>query len=283
MKARELEAIDREQAGPAAQGARISIEGLHHGFEREGSVVRALWGVDVEIEPGQFVSLVGPSGCGKTTLLAMIGGLIVPRSGTIKIDGAEVEGPPKQAAYMLARDALLPWRTAQHNVEYGLQIRGVPREERRSRGIEWLGRVGLADFADARVGELSQGMRQRVALARTLALAPQILLMDEPFAALDAQTRVLQQQEFLGLWERTQSTVVFVTHDLREAILLSDRVIIMSHRPGRVIADIRIPIGRPREAELSDSNAECISIYQELYERLREEVKAQIFGQEAVK
>jgi NitT/TauT family transport system ATP-binding protein len=266
---------------PVARGLAITAEKVRHGFERNGRVVRALWDLDVSIAPGEFVSIVGPSGCGKTTLLAMVGGLVKARSGTVALGGKPVTCPPPEAAYMLARDALLPWRTARQNVEFGLKIRGVDRHERHRRSIEWLGRVGLRDFADARIGELSQGMRQRVAIARTLALEPQVLLMDEPFAALDAQTRLLQQREFISLWERTGATVLFVTHDLSEAIVLSDRVIIMSHRPGRIVADVHVDLARPRLAEELVGDPTYDELYRHLYDALKDEVQAQLALQES--
>jgi len=259
-----------------SSGLAITMEGVRHGFAKNDRVVRALWDLDLTIEPGQFVSVVGPSGCGKTTLLTMISGLTRPRQGSVKIDGREVTGPSPEVAYMLARDALLPWRTVRANVELGLEIRKADKALRRARSEEWLGRVGLSDFADARIGELSQGMRQRVAVARTLALEPSILLMDEPFAALDAQNRLMQQQEFLGLWEKHRSTVLLVTHDLTEAISLSDRVVLISHRPGRVIADLTIDIPRPRDIDIDHGHAKFDLYYEKLHGLLKEEVKAQV-------
>lgn len=257
-------------------GLEISIKDIRHGFAKDGKVVRALWDLDLHIEPGQFVSVVGPSGCGKTTLLTMVSGLVRPSAGTVKIGDKPVTGPSPEVAYMLARDALLPWRTVRANVEYGLEIRRVSKAVRRERSTEWLSRVGLLEYADARISELSQGMRQRVAVARTLAQHPAILLMDEPFAALDAQNRMLQQQEFLRLWERMRSTVILVTHDLSEAILLSDRVVLISRRPGRVIADMRIDIPRPRGADIDHGNASFDEYYRTLYDQLRTEVEAQV-------
>lgn len=256
-------------------GVSIALEGIRHGFAKDGKVVRALWDLDLHIPAGQFVSVVGPSGCGKTTLLTMVAGLDRPRVGKVTVDGEPVTGPSDKVAYMLARDALLPWRTVRANVEYGLTIRRVDKAERRRRSTEWLQRVGLIDFADARVGELSQGMRQRVAVARTLSLQPSILLMDEPFAALDAQNRLLQQQEFLKLWERIRSTVILVTHDLHEAIMLSDRVVLISHRPGRVIADMQIDLPRPRGEECRQDPL-FERYYDELYGLLTREVRAQV-------
>ncbi len=271
-------ALDEHTAAAAsgeATGVSIALSGIRHGFAKNDKVVRALWDLDLHIEPGEFVSVVGPSGCGKTTLLTMVAGLDRPKVGTVEVDGKPVTGPSNQVAYMLARDALLPWRSVRANVEYGLVIRRIAKEERRRRSTEWLNRVGLADFADARVTELSQGMRQRVAVARTLALSPSILLMDEPFAALDAQNRLLQQQEFLQLWERIRSTVILVTHDLHEAIMLSDRVVLISHRPGRVIADMRIDLPRPRAQEVRH-NPLFEKYYDELYGLLTREVRAQV-------
>jgi len=259
----------------------IGVFDVSHGFERNGAVVRALSEVNLTIEAGQFVSIVGPSGCGKTTLLQMIGGLVLPRVGKLTLDGEEIIAPPASAGYMLARDALLPWRTARANVEFGLEIRGVDAQRRRELSTEWLGRVGLAEFADARFNELSQGMRQRVAIARTLAMNPGVLLMDEPFAALDAQTRMFQQQEFLALWEQSRATVVLVTHDLAEAILLSDRVLIMSHRPGRIVSDVAIDIPRPRAREMEHGDATYGRYYQLLSDQLRHEVLASHAAQEA--
>lgn len=256
-------------------GVPISVKGVRHAFPHGDGVVAALWDFDLEIAAGQFVTVVGPSGCGKTTLLAMVGGLVIPRAGEVRLDGRIVTGPPSEVAYMLARDALMPWRTARQNVEFGLEIRGLGRNDRRARSAEWLERVGLSEFADSRATELSQGMRQRVAIARTLALEPRVLLMDEPFAALDAQTRILLQQEFLRLWERVNATVIFVTHDLGEAILLGDRVILVSHRPGRVVADVTIDLPRPRTTEIELDDPNFRRYYRDLSGQLKAEVQAQ--------
>jgi NitT/TauT family transport system ATP-binding protein len=254
----------------------ISVQHVRHGFPQGNGVVPALWDFDLEIPAGQFLTVVGPSGCGKTTLLAMVGGLVFPRQGEVLLDGHAVTGPLAEVAYMLARDALMPWRTARQNVEFGLQIRGQSREYRRQKSTEWLDRVGLSAFADSKITELSQGMRQRVAIARTLALEPRCLLMDEPFAALDAQTRMLLQQEFLRLWERVNATVIFVTHDLGEAILLGDRVVLVSHRPGRVVADVAIEIPRPRTTEIELDDPNFRRYYRLLSGQLKTEVQAQL-------
>lgn len=261
-----------------ARGVDVCISGVRHAFASHGTAVRVLWDLDLEIPAGQFVAVIGPSGCGKTTMLAMLGGLVRPRRGGVFLDGTEVTRPPREAAYMLARDALLPWRTAVRNVELGLEARGVPRRERREVSVDWLRRVGLGDFAHYNVLRMSQGMRQRVAIARTLAMNPRCILMDEPFAALDAQTRTILQQEFLKLWERERPTVILVTHDVAEAVLLSDRAILMSNRPGKIIMDLRIELPRPRAkvAPLEDPvfRAYC----RELETRLRSELEATSFG-----
>jgi NitT/TauT family transport system ATP-binding protein len=262
--------------GPHQTGVSISVTGVRHAFAHGEIVVWALWDFDLEIPASQFVTVVGPSGCGKTTLLAMVGGLVFPRAGEVRLDGRIVTGPPFGVAYMLARDALMPWRTVRQNVEFGLEIRGVEKSLRHERSEEWLDRVGLRDFGDARITELSQGMRQRVAIARTLALEPRCLLMDEPFAALDAQTRTLLQQEFLRLWERVHATVIFVTHDLGEAILLGDRVILVSHRPGRVVADVMVELPRPRTAEIELDDPRFREYYKRLAGQLRTQVEAQL-------
>jgi NitT/TauT family transport system ATP-binding protein len=255
-------------------GVEVTLAGIRHGFMHGDTVVRAVWDIDLRIPVGQFVALVGPSGCGKTTLLGMIAGLVQPREGQVKLDQQLVQSTPREVAYMLARDALLPWLTARENVELGLQVRGMAKAERRDISSNWLRRMGLAEFSESNILRLSQGMRQRVAIARTLAMNPRCILMDEPFAALDAQTRQLIQREFIELWEREKPTVVFVTHDLTEAILLSDRTILMSKRPGRIVADITIELPRPRNLDAPHANDGFGAYYDQLSSQLREEVLA---------
>lgn len=223
----------------------------------KGSEFVALSNINLEIVPGQFVAIVGASGCGKTTLLNMLAGLVIPTSGGVTINGTRPRLPSLDIGYMFARDALLPWRTAQHNIELPLETRGWSRKARAERAREMLELVGLKGRESQFRLQLSQGMRQRVALARTLAADPSILLMDEPFAALDARTKLTMQAEFLGIWERqkehvTRKTVVFVTHDLQEATLLADRVIVMLPNPGRVAEDKLVDLPRPRAEELGD-------------------------------
>jgi NitT/TauT family transport system ATP-binding protein len=219
--------------------------------------------VDLTVSRGEFTALVGRSGCGKTTLLNMVAGLVDPTAGELSVLGKSPRAARDHLGFMLARDALLPWRSAVRNVEYGLELRGVPRAERRATALRWLEAVHLGASADLWPWQLSQGMRQRVALARTWALAPDVLLMDEPFAALDANTRRSIQTEFLQLWQNDEHrTVLFVTHDLGEAIALADRVVLLGD--GRVLDDIRVGIDRPRD--LTRIAAE--PRYQELYGRL---------------
>lgn len=221
--------------------------------------------VSLAIPAGQFLSIVGPSGCGKTTLLNLLAGLVdTPHQGGLSLDGAPPRlGDPK-VAYMLARDSLLPWRTALQNASYGMQIRGLGRAAREARARDLLARVGLAGFEDSYPKHLSHGMRQRCALARTFALDSPFLLMDEPFGALDAQTKLQLEELLVDLWQQAKRTVVFITHDLGEAIAISDRVIVMSARPGRIVADIPIDLPRPRQVrELQKEKA-----YHELYAHL---------------
>jgi NitT/TauT family transport system ATP-binding protein len=252
----------------------VELEHVHHSFIHGDRAVRVLDDFSLSIRPSEFVSIVGPSGCGKTTVLSMAGGLLRPRIGSVRVGGREVVSTSQDAAFLFARDALLPWRSVRRNVELGLEVRGVPKAERHGRADAWLNRVRLGEFANSDVLHLSQGMRQRVAIARTLVQSPLIVLMDEPFAALDAQTRAIQQEEFIRLWEQERPTVIFVTHDLEEAILLSDRVILMASRPGRIVADLRIDLDRPRTSELRTSSDEFRRYHERLSEQLRHEVEA---------
>ncbi|SEP37718.1 ABC transporter ATP-binding protein [Amycolatopsis saalfeldensis] len=255
-------------------GAPIAFRNVSHNFIHGKRAVLVLEEFDLEIGASEFVSIVGPSGCGKTTALSMAGGLERPRHGRVLLDGRPCDGTSDDVAFMFARDALLPWRRVRRNVELGMEVRRVPAAERRRRADEWLRRVRLEEFADSDVLHLSQGMRQRVAIARTLVQSPRVVLMDEPFAALDAQTRANQQQEFARLWEAERPTVVFVTHDLEEAILLSDRVVLMAARPGRIVADLRIDLPRPRTQEMRTQSPDFAGYLETLSGRLREEVAA---------
>ncbi|HEX6947464.1 MAG TPA: ABC transporter ATP-binding protein [Acidimicrobiia bacterium] len=245
---------------------------MRHRFPSDDGPIPVLDGIDADIAPGEFVSLVGPSGCGKTTLMNMVAGLVKPSEGEVLLNGVESRQPSRSVGYMFARDRLMPWRTALGNVEFGPEVRGVPLKQRRQRAREMLALVGLAGFEDAYPAELSQGMRQRVAMARTLIIDPSVMLLDEPFAALDAQTRTLLQREFLRIWTQFRPTVLFVTHDLEEAVFLADRVLVMSARPGRIKAEFRVPIPRPRDVAEMKFDEEARRIAREVWSVLKDEV-----------
>ena len=200
------------------------------------------------VAPGEFVAVVGPTGCGKSTLLNVAAGLLQPSAGSVRVFGEPLRGINGRAGYLFQADALMPWRSAFQNIVAGLEFRGLPRDAARAQGADWLKRVGLGDFGDRYPHQLSGGMRKRVALAQTLVLNPPILLMDEPFSALDVQTRQLMENELLELWSADRKSVVFITHDLEEAIALADRVVVLSSGPGtRPIGDYVINLPRPRD------------------------------------
>ncbi|WP_019203727.1 ABC transporter ATP-binding protein [Tsukamurella sp. 1534] len=230
----------------------------------DGDTKRVLHDISLSVPTGQFIALVGKSGCGKTTLLNTIAALVQPTSGSLTVHGQQPREARAHLGFMPARDALLPWRSALGNVEYGLELRGVGKKERRETAARWLNAVHLKGSESLWPWQLSQGMRQRVALARTWALDPDVLLMDEPFAALDVTTRVAVQEEFLRLWQsERRKTVVFVTHDLGEAIALADRIVLLNG--GEVQYDVEVGIERPRN--LQDIAAD--PRYQEIHHRLR--------------
>lgn len=241
------------QALPGVQkvdDVAVHVAGVRHRYlSKNGDEVNAVDYVDLAIPKGQFVAIVGASGCGKTSVLNMMAGLITPSAGEVLLNGTRVSGTSRAVGYMFARDGLLPWRTARANVSFGLEVRGVPREERNRRAQALLEKVGLGQFGGSFPGQLSHGMRQRTALARTMAIDPEIFLLDEPFAALDAQTKIVLQEEFVRIWEESRKTVVLVTHDIAEAVAMADRVIVFSPRPGRIKADIMIDLPRPRDIE----------------------------------
>jgi NitT/TauT family transport system ATP-binding protein len=257
-------------------GKTISLNGVRHFFEshRAGDApIEVLRPTTTEVPSEQFVALLGPSGCGKTTVLNMVAGLIRPSVGVVSLNGLAPELGDTDVGYLLARDALLPWRSALHNVALPLQIRGVGRREREQLARKALEEMGLGNFVEAYPSQLSHGMRQRVAVARTLVVEPSTLLMDEPFSALDAQTRLGLQQRFLRLWERVRCTVMFVTHDLTEAILMADRVVVFSARPGEIRADFPIELERPRSLVDLQGTEQFHRLFQRIWDVFREEVK----------
>lgn len=233
--------------------------------------VKAVDNVTLEVKAGEFLCIVGPSGCGKTTLLNYAAGLLpapVLTGGTAQVLGGKPREGHERLAYMLARDSLLPWRTALGNAEFGAEARGMPPAERRARALKLLDRVGLGGFADSYPKSLSHGMRQRVALARTFCLDADVLLMDEPFGALDAQTKLQLEDLLLELWQESRKTVVFITHDLSEAIALGDRVIVMAPRPGRIIEEVPIALPRPRKIGALQKDPEYHKYYARIWETL---------------
>jgi NitT/TauT family transport system ATP-binding protein len=233
--------------------------------------VTALNNFTIEVSKGEFVSIVGPSGCGKSTFLNIVLGLIKPDTGEIRLNGTPVIGPSQERAMVFQEFGLLPWRTVTANVELGLELKGVSAERRLARANELIKLVGLNGFERHYPHELSGGMKQRVGLARALATEPEVLLMDEPFAALDAQTRDLMQAELLQIWERTEKTVLFVTHSIEEAAYLSDRVVVMTARPGRTKDVLKIQLPRPRDYEMR-LTPEFNEIKSRIWEVLKEEL-----------
>ncbi|GFN30149.1 ABC transporter ATP-binding protein [Paenibacillus xylaniclasticus] len=233
--------------------------------------ITVLDGFDLEVREGEFLAVLGPSGCGKSTFLHILAGLSKQTSGAIAVDGVPIDGVNKKSGVVFQGYALFPWRTVLQNVEVGLQIRGVRSKERKQIAREYIQLVGLQDFENRYPHELSGGMKQRVAIARSLAYSPDVLLMDEPFAALDAQTREILQSELLRIWEAKKTTIVFITHSLDEAIYLADRVAVMTARPGKVKELIDIPLERPRAAEIRNSES-FISLRQRAWEILKDEV-----------
>jgi NitT/TauT family transport system ATP-binding protein len=226
---------------------KLSLHGVAKSFRQEsGGLVDALADVSLDVASGEFVCLVGPTGCGKSTLLNVIAGLDVPDGGEVLMDGRPITGPGPDRAVLFQDPALFPWMSVRANVEFALKLIGVARRERRERGAHWLEKVHLTGFGDAQPHELSPGMRQRAVLARALACQPDVLLADEPFGALDAQSREILERELQAVWLETRNTFVFVTHNVREAVFLADRVVLMSARPGSLVAEHRISTPRPR-------------------------------------
>ncbi|MEU8618781.1 ABC transporter ATP-binding protein [Streptomyces sp. NPDC048623] len=261
----------------AAHTAKIVVDRVRKEFPVKGkdgarSVVTALDGVDLTVGAGEFLVVVGPSGCGKSSLLDLLGGLSRPTAGRILLDGSPVTGPGLDRGIVFQQYALLPWRTAQGNVEFGLEAIGIPRRERAARAREFLDLVGLSGFEGRHPHELSGGMRQRVAIARSLAYDPDVLLMDEPFAALDAQTRESLQDELRRIWQATGKTVVFITHGIDEAVHLGQRVAVMTSRPGRIKEVVPIDLPAPADGDDPRSTPEFARYRHHIWSLLRDEV-----------
>jgi len=255
--------------------AQIVIDRVTHTYRpAHGRTVLALADVSLEVRPREFLALLGPSGCGKSTLLYLIGGFLPTEAGRILVEGKPVSAPGPDRGIVFQHFALFPWKTVRANVLYGLERQRLPRAERARRAQAFIDLVGLNGFEESYPSQLSGGMKQRAAIARTLAVDPRILLMDEPFGALDAQTRALMQTELLGIWQRTPKTVIFVTHDVQEAVYLADRVAVMSARPGRIKAIVETRFGN-RDPGILRSK-EFIEKVEEIWNLVRvEAIKAQ--------
>lgn len=247
---------------------QVGISKIFREFTRDdGSRVQALADINLTIADDEFVSFVGPSGCGKTTLLRIIAGLDTATSGEVRVDGDLISGPGQKIGMVFQEYSLFPWQSVLKNVAFGLRMRGIGKEERFSIARKFISLVGLSQFEESYPYELSGGMRQRVAIARALATDPDLLLMDEPFGALDAQTRNHMQCELLDIWESSKKTILFVTHSCDEAVFLSDRVVVLSPRPGRIREIVNIPIPRPRDR----TNREFIDLRRSLLEMIEED------------
>jgi NitT/TauT family transport system ATP-binding protein len=246
-------------------GARVSVSKVWKRFDTRAGNVVALEDIDCEFPPESFVSILGPSGCGKSTLLRLIAGLIAPSAGTVAVDGNAVVGPPSSLGMVFQDDVLLEWRTVLQNVLLPVEVKRLNKVKSLERAQELLEQVGLGDFQNSRPSQLSGGMKQRAAICQALVQSPQLLLMDEPFGALDALTREQMQTDLQALWLRQRKTVIFVTHSISEAVFLSDRVIVMSPRPGRIAREIEVDLPRPRD-ERSKADPEYLRIVREIHE-----------------
>jgi ABC-type nitrate/sulfonate/bicarbonate transport system ATPase subunit len=248
----------------------IEIRGVHKEFVKGERRVLALQDIDLTVAQHEFVAILGPSGCGKSTLLNMVAGFDRPTRGSVKVEGEEIVDPSPRRCVVFQEPALFPWLTVMDNVVFGPKNRRQPAAEYRPRAAQIIEQVGLRGFEASYPAELSGGMRQRVGIARVLIMEPRVLLMDEPFGSLDAQTRSLMQELLLALWQRHQQTVLFITHDIEEALLLADRVCVMTARPGRIKKSIPVPMPRPRAIELTLS-PEFNALRREVLELIREE------------
>lgn len=254
------------------QAVKLRIDGVTVEFPLGRAVVRAVNDISLSVPAGQFCAIVGPSGCGKSTLLRVISGLAQPTRGTVTIS-EQSRANPLQSMVFQGR-SVFPWMTVLENASYGLAMRGVPRIDREPIAERLLRQVGLGDFLHAFPSQLSEGMRQRVAIARAFAVDPELLLMDEPFGALDEQTRLILQDELLRIWEETGKTVMFVTHSIDEAMILADRIVVMSSRPGTIKADITVPFARPRTVEAVRSDPAFNRLFLDIWSLLRDDAAA---------
>jgi len=251
----------------------LSYRGVTRTFQSRGQSVPALNDFTVDVVPGEFLTVVGPSGCGKSTLLNLTVGLLQPTRGEVLYKGAATQGINTNIGYVTQEDNLYPWRTLQANVEFGMEVRGTSKGQRQAVAGQLIGRVGLTGFEDRYRHELSGGMRQRGHIARTLAYEPDVILMDEPFGPLDVQTRLQSQELLLELWAERDTTIVFITHDLTEAVSLSDRVIVLSKRPGTIKEIFDVPLSRPRDIFSLPTSDDFREVYDPLWDLLQAEMR----------
>jgi len=256
------------------------MRGIFKSFRTKARTVIALAGIDFTAAKGSFVSIIGPSGCGKSTLLACVGGMERPTAGQITVDGRVVTGPSRRLGYVFQEESVFPWRTALGNVLFALEDQGGSKNDQIDNARSMLRLVGLQGFENAYPSEMSGGMKQRVAIARVLAAEPEVVLMDEPFGALDQQTRLMVGEQVLRIWEETHQTILFVTHDIQEAILLSNEVVVLSARPARILERVTVPFPHPREASLAGTH-EFADIAARLWHTLSGEAKKAFIENEA--
>src|SRR5216683_27369 len=260
-------------AAPRDTSRKLELNHISMVYAQRGRPFTAVRDVSLQIETGEFISIVGASGCGKTTLLRIVDGLIRPSHGEVCVDGTPVTGPGPDRGFVFQQDALFPWRTVLNNIVFGLEVQGRKKAESRARADGLIRLVGLAGFEQHFPHELSGGMRQRANLARALTIDPDILLMDEPFASLDAQTREIMQSELLRIWRSNRKTVLFVTHQIDEAVYLADRVVVMTSRPGQVKAVLEVDIQRPRDLSVKRTPV-FLELVDVIWKMIEEEVKA---------
>jgi NitT/TauT family transport system ATP-binding protein len=254
----------------AVQKGRVTVANFGLIYDTLEGSIEAVSDASIKVEPGEFVCIIGPSGCGKSTLLNAVAGFLKPTRGTVEVDGEPVAGPSADRGMVFQQYSLFPWKTVRENVEFGLKMKGMERGQREKSARTLLGLAGLLSFENQYPDNLSGGMKQRVGILRALATGPKVLLLDEPFGALDAQTRVIMQQILNNIWQRLKTSVLFVTHDIDEAIFLSDRVYCMTARPGTIKAEIVVPLARPRDPAMMMSS-EFLALRRGLMSLIREE------------
>ena len=261
-----------------SKSGHIQIEDLSVSFGANGHTVQAVDRASIEVRPGEFVSIIGPSGCGKSTLLNVVAGFLPSSEGRVLLDGKPVQGPGAERGVVFQQYSLFPWMTVRRNVEFGLRMQGKPRAQRETAARTLLGMAGLLAFENHYPDQLSGGMKQRVGIVRALATSPEVLLMDEPFGALDSQTRVVMQEILTNMWQQLRLSVLFITHDIEEAVFLSEKIYVMTARPGRIKAEIPVPLPRPRTPELTSSPT-FLALVRQIKSLIREESLAAMGGE----